>query len=66
VHKRNIEARSLNHCRRGKAICVTYSESLSVSLVIQHVKRMRHIILSSVACLATLSYKRYDFLEKSY
>jgi hypothetical protein len=42
---------------------------VSVALVIQHVKRMRHIILSSVACLAlpyffTFSHKRYDFREK--
>jgi len=31
---------------------VTYSEFLSVALVIQHAMRMRRIILSSVACSA--------------
>jgi len=40
----NIEARSHNHCRRGKAISITYYECVSVTLVIQHAKCMRHDI----------------------
>jgi len=44
---------------------MTYSECVCVVLVIQHVKRMRPIILLSVVCLAvpyfsTLSHKRHD------
>jgi hypothetical protein len=47
-----IQARSCNHCCRGKAISITYTECVSVALFIQHAMRMRSIILSSVACLA--------------
>ena len=50
-------------------MCVTYSECVSVSLIIQHKQSMRHIILLSVACLALLYFsklyhKRYDFRKK--
>ena len=52
-----------------KIISITYSECVSVALVIQHEMRMRRIILSSVACLplpyfSTLSHNRRDFREK--
>jgi hypothetical protein len=52
TNKRKIEARSRNHCCRLKAIGITYSECVSVVLVIQHALRMRRIILSSVSCPA--------------
>jgi len=52
TYKRKIEARSRNHFRRGKEISIIYSECVFVALVIQHAKRMRRIILSSVACLS--------------
>jgi hypothetical protein len=44
--------------------------SVSVALVIKHAKRMRHIILSPVACLvlpysSKLSHKPHDFRKKN-
>ena len=67
--KHKIEARSRNNFSRGKVISFTYFDYVSVALIIQQEKRMRRIILSSVACPAvqyyyTLSHKRQDFREK--
>jgi len=42
---RNIELRSANHSCRGKPISITFSECVSVALVMQHANRMRLIIL---------------------
>jgi len=50
--ERNIEARSCYHYFSGTTISITYSLCVFVALVIQHAMRMRHIILSSVACRA--------------
>jgi len=52
--QRNTEARSRNHCCRGRKITITYSRFVSVALVIQHAIRMRRITLPSVVCLAVL------------
>jgi fluoride ion exporter CrcB/FEX len=67
--KRNTEARSRNHrcCEKGNNYA--YYGCVSVAIVIQHAKRMRRIILSSMACPAlqtfsTLSHERRDFREK--
>jgi len=66
VYKRNIEARSRDRCCHGKAISVAYSQCVSLALLIQRAKRMRHMILSFVAYSAvqyflTLLHKRHEF-----
>ena len=64
-YKSSIEARSHNHFCCGTEINITYSEYASVALFIQHAKRMRPVILSSLASLAvpyfSISQKRQDF-----
>jgi len=68
--QRNTEARSFNHCCSGKAVSITYSESVFVALDIQHAMRIRRVTLSSVAWptlqffFSTLSHKRHDFRKK--
>jgi len=70
-YTRNVQVRSHNRCCCGKAKCIpNLRERVCVCvsarkvLVIQHAKRIHHIILSSVACLALphfYTYKRHDF-----
>ena len=53
VHvERNIEARTRSYWWRRKAVRITCSECVFLALGIQHAKRMRRIVLWSVACLA--------------
>ena len=67
---RNIEARSRNHCCRGKSMSILYSECVFVASVTQHAKRMRHSMLPFATCL-TLPYffhiisQWHSFREKS-
>jgi len=63
------ETRSRNDYCRGKAKSITYSECVSIALVIQRAERMLRIILPSVIYPAlpnfsTLSPNRHDFREK--
>ena len=55
---RNTKAHSWNNRCIGRAIIITYSECVSLALIIQHAKRMRRIIFSSVACLDVLRQGR--------
>jgi len=59
-----IEARSRDNFCHGQAVSITYSDCVSIALVIQHA--VRRIILPSVACpalnyLSIMSHKRHDF-----
>jgi hypothetical protein len=69
TYKRYMDTRSRNHCCRGKAIYVTYSECLFVVLVTHQANRMLRIIFASVDCQAipnfsTLFHKPHDFRKK--
>ena len=58
---------SRNHCCRGKAISIAYSDCLFVALLFHHAKRMHHIFIFGppLPYFLTLSYKRRDFWEKN-
>jgi len=56
TYKVNIEARSRNHCCRGKEMSTAYAECVPIALVIQHAMRMRCVILLSVTPLALQSF----------
>ena len=69
--EQNIKARTRNQSCSGKAVNITNSKYASVALFIQHAMRMRHIILSSMVCLAlpyfsTLSNKGQDIRGNAF
>ena len=69
IYKRDTKSLSRNHCCREKTISITYSECVSVALVIQHAMQIRGIILLSVACpavpcLSTLFHKWHHIRDK--
>ena len=53
---RKIKALSCNHCYRGTAVSMIYSESVCVALDMQYAKRMRRVISSFVAFPALLGF----------
>ena len=70
TYERHIAACWRNHCCCGEAIRMTYSKCAPVVIFIQHAKRMRPVILSSVVylalpCVSTLSPKWHDFRKKN-
>jgi hypothetical protein len=52
---------SPNHCCHGKAISVTYSESVFVALSIEHAKRMPHLLPVRLHHILPHSHKRHGF-----
>jgi hypothetical protein len=52
------------HCSHGKAISITYSECVSVALVIQHAVHICHTVncnCLTLIGLSMLSYKQHKF-----
>jgi hypothetical protein len=47
--KYDSEARSLNHCYRGRATSIIYFKFVSVALAIQHEVHMRSIVICSLS-----------------
>jgi hypothetical protein len=65
ARKLNNEARSRNHVCREKAISITYFECVSVTLIIQHAKRLRYIVIRVLPGFAVFFYIHfYTILEK--
>jgi hypothetical protein len=61
--KPNIEARSRNHCYRGRAISIAYSVCVFVDLVSQHAMRMRHVVMFGLP-RPTIFFQTAQFSEK--
>ena len=67
MNKRNIDARSHNHCCRETAAIIIYSECVSVALAMQHAMRMRRTVF--VICGkagATTNFLHYLINDKIF
>jgi hypothetical protein len=59
MHERNIEACSRNRPCLGKTISITYPKCVFIALVIQHPKRVRHIVFPCDLSGSTIFVLRY-------
>ena len=60
AYERNVEARSRDHFCCGKSISISISECVSVALAIKHARRMRLILLPSVAHMAVPYFSAFS------
>ena len=70
LYKRNVDARSFNHCCSEKTISISYSEFVFVALGFQHAMLMRHIFMCDLSgCTVFFSHYLINgmiFEKKSY
>ena len=63
TYKRNIPARSCDHCCNGTAVSIIHYDCVFVTLGIQYAMHMCHIVICGLSD-STLSHKRQDIMKK--